>query len=66
MTRGQASERRESLDDLPPCFFFGSGAKVARSHFFELVFADGLDLARLTRFSLDKLSDEEKKEVEVL
>jgi biopolymer transport protein ExbD len=27
---------------------------------------DGLDLARLTRFSLDKLSDEEKKEVEVL
>ena len=27
---------------------------------------DGLDLARLTRFSLDKLTDEEKKEVEVL
>ena len=27
---------------------------------------DGLDMARLTRFSLDKLTDEEKKEVEVL
>ena len=27
---------------------------------------DGLDLAHLTRFSLDKLTDEEKKEVEVL